>query len=225
MVVWHVLGEVLPLAFAVIISPLPLVAVITLLLGPKGRGNAVVFTAAFAVAFFALTLGLASGSKGTTQNDSFFAQVLHIVLGFAFAALFFYLAFRSWKKRPKKDQKPVEPKWLAAVDSFGVVKSAGLGVLLGVANVKNVPIAIAAGAQIGSADLAWSLVFVCSAVFAIVSSLGLIVLTLVGGTRGAKVSGALASAKTSLIKHNNLIMAVLFVILGALQLGKAFEAF
>ncbi|WP_291052693.1 GAP family protein [Herbiconiux sp.] len=225
MIVWHVLGEVLPLAFAVIISPLPLVAVITLLLGPKGQGNAAVFTAAFAVAFFALILGLASGSKGTTQNDSFFAQVLHIVLGFAFAALFFYLAYRSWKKRPKKDQKPVEPKWLAAMDSFGIARSAGLGVLLGVANVKNIPIAVAAGAQIGSADLAWSLVFVCSAVFAILSSLGLIVITLVGGTGGAKVSGALASAKSSLIRHNNLIMAVLFVILGALQLGKAFEAF
>jgi hypothetical protein len=222
---WHALGEVLPLAFAVIISPMPLVAVITLLLGPRGRANAVAFTAAFAVAFFALTLGLSSGSKGTTQNDSFFATVFHIVIGFAFAALFFYLAFRSWQKRPKKDQKPVEPKWLAAMDSFGVVKSIGLGALLGVANIKNVPIAIAAASVIGSADMAWSLVFVASAVFAAVSSLALIVLTLVGGSHSPRIAGGLASAKAGLIKHNNVILAVLFVILGALQLGRAFEAF
>jgi hypothetical protein len=222
---WHALGEVLPLAFAVIISPMPLVAVITLLLGPRGRRNAVVFTAAFAVSFFALTLGLSSGSKGTTQNDSFFATVFHIVIGFAFAALFFYLAFRSWQKRPTKDEKPAEPRWLAAMDSFGAVKSAGLGALLGVANIKNVPIAIAAGSVIGSADMAWSLVFVCSAVFAVVSSLGLIVLTLVGGSRSPRIARGLASAKSGLIRHNNIILAVLFVVLGALQLGRAFEAF
>ncbi|MCS5733910.1 GAP family protein [Herbiconiux daphne] len=222
---WHALGEVIPLAFAVIISPMPLVAVITLLLGPRGRGNAVVFTIAFAVAFFALTLALASGSKGTTENDSFFATVFHIVIGFAFAALFFYLALRSWQKRPKKGATPVEPKWLAAMDSFGVVKSAGLGVLLGVANVKNIPIAIAAGSSIGSADLPWSLVFVCSAVFVAVSCLGLIVLTVVGGSHSQHIASGLASAKAALIQHNNLIMAVLFIILGALQLGRAFEAF
>jgi hypothetical protein len=66
----NVLGEILPLSFAVIISPMPLVAVITLLLGPKGRGNAVVFTVAFAVSFFALTLGLASrrGSRPWTRS-------------------------------------------------------------------------------------------------------------------------------------------------------------
>lgn len=222
---WHVLGETIPLAFAVIISPLPLVAVITLSLGPKGRGNAIVFTAAFAVAFFALTLALSSGLKGTTQNDSFFAQVFHIVLGFAFAALFFWLAIRSWRKRPKKDEKPVEPKWLAAVDSFGAVKSAGLGVVLGVANVKNVPIAIAAGSIIGDRDLAWPLVIVASLVFALVSSLGLIVLSLVGASRSKTVVDGLHSAKAGLIRHNALIMAVLFVILGALQLGRAFENF
>jgi hypothetical protein len=219
-----VLGEILPLAFAVIISPMPLVAVITLLLGPKGRANAVVFTVAFAVAFFVLTLALASGSKGTTENDSFFAQLFHIVIGFAFAALFFYLAYRSWKKRPRKGATPAEPKWLAAMDSFGVVKAAGLGVLLGVANIKNVPIAIAAGAAIGTADLEWPLVIVASAVFALLSCLGLIVLSVVGASHSGTVSSGLASAKAALIRHNSLIMMVLFVILGALQLGRALEA-
>ncbi|WP_382305872.1 GAP family protein [Herbiconiux sp. UC225_62] len=222
---WHALGEVVPLAFAVIISPMPLVAVITLLLGPRGRRNAVAFTLAFAVSFFVLTLALSSGSKGTTENDSFFAQVFHIVIGFAFAALFFYLAFRSWQKRPKKDQKPAEPKWLAAMDSFGPAKSAGLGLLLGVANIKNVPIAIAAGSVIGSVDMAWSLVFLCSAVFAVVSSLGLILLTVVGGSTSPRIAAGLASAKSGLIRHNAIILAVLFVLLGALQLGRAFEAF
>ncbi|WP_066038589.1 GAP family protein [Herbiconiux solani] len=220
---WHVLGELIPLAFAVIISPLPLVAVITLMLGPRGRGNALLFAVVFAVGFFALTLAFASGSKGTTQNDSFFAQLLHIVLGFAFAALFFFLAYRSWKKRPRKGVAAAEPKWLAAMDSFGVVKTSGLALVLAIANAKNVPIAIAAGAEIGGAGLEWGLVVLSCGVFAVISSLGLIAVAVLGGSRGA--TGLLTSAKSGLIRHNALIMVVLFVILGALQLGKAFEAF
>jgi hypothetical protein len=221
----HVLGEVLPLAVGIIVSPMPIAGVIALLLGPKGRGNAIVFTVAFLVATFGVTLAFASGSKGTTTSDSFFAQVFHIVLGFAFAALFLFLAYRSFRGRPKKGEEPKEPKWLAAIDSFGVAKSAGLGVLLGVVNVKNIPVAIAAGSIIGSRDLAWPLVFVASAVFVLISCAGLILVTAIGGSSSATVQNGLHSAKAGLIRHNAIIMTVLFVILGALQLGRAFEAF
>ena len=92
------------------------------------------------------------------------------------------------------------------------------------ANIKNVPIAIAAGAAIGTADLEWPLVIVASAVFALLSCLGLIVLSVVGASHSSAVSSGLASAKAALIRHNSLIMMVLFVILGALQLGRALEA-
>ncbi len=223
--IWQVLGDILPLAFGIIISPMPIAAVIALLLGPKGKVNAVAFTLAFLVATFAVTLAFASGTKGTTQSDSFFAQLFHIVLGFAFAALFFFLAYRSWRRRPKKGVRSAEPKWLAAIDSFGVVKAVGLALLLGTVNLKNLPIEIAAGATIGTAGMEWPLVFIAVLVFAVIASLGVIVPTLIGASGSPKVTGFLRSSKNSLIAHNNVILAVLFVILGVLQLGKAIGSF
>lgn len=222
---WQVIGDILPLAFGIIISPMPIAAVIALLLGPKGKRNAVAFTIAFVVATFVVTLVFASGTKGTTQSDSFFAQLFHIVIGFAFAALFFFLAWRSFTNRPKKGSKPKEPTWLAAIDSFGFVKSIGLALLLGTANVKNLPLEIAAGATIGTAKLEWPLVFIAVLVFALVGSLGIIVPTVIGVSGSTSVAGFLGTVKTALIAHNNLIMAVLFVILGAVQLGKAIGSF
>lgn len=220
----HVLGEVLPLAVGIIVSPMPIAGVIALLLGPKGRGNAVVFTVAFLVATFAVTLAFASGSKGTTRSDSFFAQLFHIVLGFAFAALFLFLAYRSFRGRPKKGEEPKEPRWLAAIDSFGPVKSAGLGLLLGVANVKNLPIMIAVGATIGTEGLEWPLVFLAVFVFSVIACLGVLVPTLLGGSGSKGITSFLASTKTALIRHDAIIMTVLFLVLGAIQLGRALEA-
>jgi hypothetical protein len=222
---WGVLGDILPLAFGVIISPMPIVAVIALLLGPKGRGNAVAFTIAFFVATVVVTLVFASGTKGTTQSDSFFATALRIIVEFAFAGLFFFFAWWSWKRRAKKGEPTPEPKWLAAIDSFGLVKSVGLALLLGVVNLKNLPIEIAVGARIGTAGLEWPLVFILVLIFAIIASLGIIIPTVIASTGSTRVSGFLASMKSGLIAHNQVIMAVLFVILGIVQLGKAIASF
>ena len=201
-----------------------LAAVIALLLGPKGRGNAVVFTITYLATTFAVTLAFASGSKGTTSSDSFFAQLLHIVLGFALAALFLFLAYRSFRGRPQRGAEAKEPTWLSAVDSFGVVKSAGLGIGLGIANVKNLPIMIAVGATIGSERLDWPAVILTVLIFSLIACLGVIVPMLLGGSGSRAVSSFLASTKTALIRHSAIIMTVLFLVLSAVQLGKALEA-
>ncbi|WGD37641.1 GAP family protein [Lysinibacter sp. HNR] len=222
---WETIGEIVPLAFGIVISPMPIVAVIALLLGPKGKGNAVVFTLAFVIATFVLTLIFASGVKSTTSSDSSFTTLLHIVLGFVFAGLFFFLSWKSWNGRPQKGRAAAEPKWLAAIDSFNLVKSVGLGLLLAIINVKNLPIIIASGTAIGTARLAWPLVLIAVTAFALLACLGLIVPTVIGSSGSARVTQFLSSAKGALIAHNNIIMTVLFLILGAIQLGKAIGSF
>ena len=222
---WESLGEIIPLAFGIIVSPMPIVAVIALLLGSKGKINAVIFTAVFTATTLLLTLVFASGAKNTAPSGSLFATVLHIVLGLAFAGLFFFLAWKSWKGRPRNGQSAAEPKWLAAIDSFGPGKAVGLALFMTVANLKNIPIMIAAGASIGTAQLTWPLVFVAALIFTLISCLGLIVPTVIGGSGSAQVKDFLTSAKATLTEHNAMIMTVLFFILGAMQLGKAIGSF
>jgi hypothetical protein len=221
---WSTLGDLMPLAFAALISPMPIVAAIALLLGPKGRGNGVAFAAAYLIGTFGVTIAFSFGTNGATSTSSEAGRILHIVLGFALAALFFWLAWRSWQHRPRKGVPAPTPTWLAAVDSFGVLKSAGLGLLLGVVNVKNLPIMIAAGASIGTATLGWPLMILAAAIFAALGGLGILVPVVVGGSGSSRVRAFLDATKSALIAHNSIIMIVLFVILAAVQLGKAFSA-
>ena len=204
---------------------MPIVAVIALLLGSKGKANALIFTATFTLATLLLTLIFASGAKGATPSGSSSVTVLHIVLGVAFAGLFFFLAWKSWKGRPQNGQSAAEPKWLAAIDSFGPGKAVGLALFMTVVNLKNIPIVIAAGAAIGTAGLAWPLVFLSALVFTLISCLGLIVPTAMGISGSVLVKDFLTSAKGTLTEYNALIMTVLFFILGAMQLGKAIGSF
>lgn len=41
------------------------------------------------------------------------------------------LSVRQWRGRPRGDADPPAPKWMAAIDGFTPVRSAGLAVLLG----------------------------------------------------------------------------------------------
>ena len=221
---WSALGDLMPLAFAALISPMPIVAAIALLLGPKGRGNAVAFALAYLIGTFGVTLAFSFGSSGATSSGTDAERIFHIVLGFALAALFLYLAWRAFQHRPRKGVPTPTPKWLAAVDSFGLLGSAGLGLLLGVVNAKNLPIMIAAGASIGTAQLTWPLVLVAAAIFAVLGGLGVLVPVLIGSSGSKRVHVFLDATKSALIDHNSVIMIVLFLILAAVQLGKAFSA-
>lgn len=221
---WQVLGDIIPLTLGVILSPLPIAGVIAMLLSPRGRANSVVFALAFLVGTALVTGVAAFGTWSTQQSDSLLARLIHIVLGFAFAALFFYLAWRSFSKRPRKPEDAHEPRWMASVDSFGAIRAAGLGVLIGVANVKNLPILLSVGATIGTAGLQPVLVVVMVVLFATVASLGVLVPMVVGQSASITVRSSLAEMKNFLVRYNSIILAVLFAILGAVQLGKAFGA-
>jgi threonine/homoserine/homoserine lactone efflux protein len=69
--------------------------------------------------------------------------VLKLVLGL----LLLLVAVRQWRGRPRGDERPATPKWMAALDTFTPVKAAGAGVLLSGLNPKNALLSIGAAAR------------------------------------------------------------------------------
>jgi len=218
------LEQLIPIAAGIMISPLPIAAIIAILLSPRAKANGFAYVGAFFLVAFAFTAVAALTTKGAGSGGSSGDDVIVLVLGIVLTLGFLALAVVSWVTRPKGGAEATAPGWLNAVDSLSAAKAFGLGVVMATTNAKNIPLELKAGALIGATDLALPLALGVAALFALAASLGILLPTLLAATGSKAVTRALAGLKAELIAHNAIIMTVLFAILAAVQLSHVVAA-
>lgn len=211
-----VIGEFLPLAVGVAISPIPIVAVVLMLLsraaGATGSGFALGWVAGIAVVT-AVVVALANTLAGS-EDDSPSAGVswLKIALG----AVLLGLALRQWRDRADT----TVPGWMHAIDRMTFARAAGLGVLLSAVNPKNLLLCVSAGVVIGTAGLSGGSVAVALLVFTLIAAVS-VVLPVAGYLVSAeRLRAPLGSLKTWLQANNHAVMAVVLLVMGAVVIGK-----
>jgi hypothetical protein len=214
------IGDILPLAIGVAISPVPIIAVILMLFTPQARTNGPAFAAGWVLALLVvggITLAVSdAGDVATEDTPSDLAYTVKLLLGI----LFLLLAARQWQSRPKEGEEAERPKWMATIDTFTAGKSFGLGALLAGVNPKNLALTLAAAVSIGQAGLngaePWLslLVFVALASVSVAGPVAYYLLA------GASAERGLMSGKTWLIANNATVMAVLFLVFGAVLGGQ-----
>jgi len=219
------IGELLPQAVTIAISPIPIIAAILVLLSPRARTVATAFlvgwVAGIAVAVVVVSLLSSSIPAADPDASKPVAGVVKTVLG----VLLVLLAVRQWRARPAPGTTAAPPKWMAAIDSMTPVKAAGLAFLLAAVNPKNLMMAVAAGVTVGTSEastgaVVWSLV-----VFVVIASLS-IALPVVGFlVAGRRIAGPLGTMRDWLTANNATIMAVLFLVIGVTTLGKGIGSF
>src|SRR3954466_3921709 len=149
----QVVGDLLPLAVGVAISPIPIIAVILMLLAPRATGTSVGFLVGWvlgivvAVTLFTVLADVAGLSSSGQPSTA--AAWIQLVLG----VLLLLVAVRQWGARPGAGETPTLPGWMAAIDSFTPLKALGLGFLLAAVNPKNLAMSISAGVAIGTGGL------------------------------------------------------------------------
>jgi len=210
------IGDILGFAVGVAISPIPIIAVILMLLSNKAKVNGVSFVVGWmagllVVGVIVLALGIGP-SEGEPSDASGWIKI-------AIGLLFFVLAWKQWSSRPQGDEEPTMPGWMSAVNSFTAVKSGGLGFVLSALNPKNLGLTIAAMATVSAAGLSTGEDIGVLVVFVLIASLTVAIPVVAYLIRGQKAAGALNSTKDWLTLHNNAVMMVLFVVLGAKLLG------
>lgn len=213
------IGQSLPVAVGVLISPLPIVAVVLMLVSGRARANAFSFLAGWFVAVGAVTLVVALLAGAATPSASGpppWTAILKIVLGL----LLLLLALTQWRGRPKAGTEPPAPRWMAAIDTFTPVKAAGLAVLLGAVNPKNLLLVVSGGAAIASAAPGdTNAQVVATVVFALVASVGVATPVFIYLFMGSRAATTLDELKAWMTHNNAVVMAVLLLVLGAKMLG------
>jgi threonine/homoserine/homoserine lactone efflux protein len=209
------ISEVLPFAIGVAISPVPIIAVILVLFSARARINGPVFAIGWVVGVAVVStvvyLVADAGDVSTSGGASDTSYWIKLVVGL----LLVWFAVRDWRKRPAPGETPETPKWMSAIDTLTPAKAGGLGVLLSTANPKNLALSLGAGSSLAQAGALGGEATVGLIVFVVVASLTIavpVVFSLSGGERAAHV---LDGWRVWLAAHNTAVMAVLFLVFGA----------
>jgi threonine/homoserine/homoserine lactone efflux protein len=219
-----VIGEILPLAVGIAISPIPIIAVILMLLSPRAKGTSLGFMigwiAGIVVAIVVFTL-LASIIPQHTGGGSPVAGVIKIILGL----LLLFLAIRQWRGRLTKGEEPAMPKWMSAIDSRTAGKGLGLGFLLSAVNPKNLLMAASAGVIVGGAGLAFGQTVIVIIIFVLLAGCTVIIPVVGYLIASARLAGPLDRLREWLVENNAVIMAVVLLVIGVAVIGKGIAEF
>ncbi|WP_285113678.1 GAP family protein [Leifsonia sp. fls2-241-R2A-40a] len=219
------IGDVLPLAVGIAISPIPIIAAILMLLSPKARGTSVGFLIGWVlgivVAVVVFTLLSALIPKSDPDASRPIAGIIQIILGL----LLLFLAFRQWQSRPHDDAEPALPSWMGAIDSMTAGRGLGLGFLLAAVNPKNLLLAAGAGLAIGAAGLSAGSATVVIVVFTVIAALSVAIPVIAYLVAAERMRAPLQSLRGWLVRNNATVMAVLLLVLGVVLVGKGIGSF
>lgn len=211
-----VIGELLPLAVGVAISPIPIVAVILLILSENSGGAAKGFALGWVAGILGVTavLTLLSGSLGDTGSGEPSAAVswIKIVLG----AALIVLAAKQWRDR----DDPAVPGWMRALDTVTTGKAVGLGALLSAVNPKNLLLCVSAGVAIGGAGSSGGNDVVAVLIFTVLASSVILAVVIGYSVAAQRLTPTLDSARAWLQDNNHVVMAIVLLIMGAVVVGK-----
>ncbi len=215
------IGQILPLAVGVAISPVPIIAVILMLVTRQARANGPAFVLGWLIGLAIigiLVIGIAGGAGATSDGKpATWVLVLELVLG----VLLLLVAARQFGSRPHDGAEAPMPKWMGAIDGFTPGKALGAGVLLSALNPKNLLLAVGAAATIAQTGIATSDQAIAYAVFAIIATIGVATPVVIFFALGDRAGALLDRMKAWMGQNNAVIMSILCVVIGVKLIGQA----
>jgi threonine/homoserine/homoserine lactone efflux protein len=212
------IGQMLPFAVGVALSPMPIVAIVLMLITPQARSNGLSFLAGWVVgvaAAGAIVLAVAGPSATSEGQPEDWTFWLKLVLG----VLLFVVGIREWRERPGADEDVELPKWMSALDRFTPAKAAGTGVLLSALNPKNLIFIVGGATVVAQAAISGGGQAVVWALFTLIASIGVLVPVAIYFALGERASALLDEIKTWMARNNAVIMAVLILVIGVKLIG------
>jgi threonine/homoserine/homoserine lactone efflux protein len=219
--VGQALGDVLPIAVAVAIFPVPIIAVVLLLGSDRGTAKALAFVLAWLAglaAVGAVVLALAGVVDARSGGEP--ATWVNVLLG-GLGLFLVALAIKQWRGRPRADEETPMPSWMRSIDGFTTSKAAGVGFALTAVNPKNVLLTAAAAAEIAEVGLPTGQEVAALIVFVALASAGVITPLVVSLAPGHRSRELLDGLRDWMARYNAPIMTVLFLLIGAKLIGDA----
>jgi threonine/homoserine/homoserine lactone efflux protein len=223
-VVKVVVGEILPLALVVTISPINVIPVILLLFTKRPLVNASFFFVGFVAGVAAILVALVAFAEAVDLSPGSGHSTWVAVLKLALGAYLLMAAVRKFRGRPRAGVEGAMPKWMNGIAEFQPGRSLGAGLALGSVNPKNVVVGFAAAATIASETASRGQEIGAIAIYVLVAVLGVAAPILVTAFLGDRAPKVLEGWRAWLTQNNATVMSVLFLIFGVVLIGQGIEA-
>jgi threonine/homoserine/homoserine lactone efflux protein len=219
------LGNILPLAVAVAIFPVPIIAVVLVLGSDRGTPKGAAFVLTWCIGLSAvggIALLLAGGADASDEGEpATWVNVLLLGLGLLLLAA----AVRQWRSRPSGGEETPTPGWMRAIDEFTIAKAGGAGFALSALNPKNLLLTVAAAAEIAEVGLSAGRQVVLLLGFVLVASAGVLTPLVLALALGDRSRELLEGLRGWMARYNAVIMGLLFLLIGAKLIGDAVSGF
>jgi hypothetical protein len=200
------------LAMGVALSPLPIVAVLIILLTKRARVGSLVFSAAWVLgnaAAIALAVAFAGSLGRPRQGLDLPAEgLVTVLLGIGL----FTTAWLSRRRRWRSEDPQATPKWVEAVDGLSPLGGAVVAFSNALTSPKNLALAIAAGVTIRAATRIPAEIVASSLLYVAVASLTIVTPVVVYLIAGKRAEPLLARWKQRVTSRAAVVMEIgLFV--------------
>ena len=215
------IGSVLPMAVGVALSPIPIIAVILMLVTKQARVNGPMFVLGWLIGLAVIgviVIGILGGVGSASGDTATWALWLELVLG----VLLLVVAARQFGARPHDGETAPTPPWMGAIDAFSPVKALAAGALLSGLNPKNLLLAVGGAASIAASEIPTSQQAIAYLVFALIATIGVALPVVIYFALGDRAPAILDRMKAWMGQHNAVIMTILCLIIGVKLIGQAF---
>jgi hypothetical protein len=216
------IAEIVPGAIGLaLVNPVPILAVIVMVVSPASRGTAWAFLAGWVlglVAVFGLLLFVASPEAvvGTEHDPGVLASLAVLALGLWLLVL----GIRRWQSRPEAGVEQPLPSWMKTLEQASPPMALGLGAMLSGLNPKNLAFTVAAVLTIAQEDLTVGQKLIPVTLFVVLASVGVaapVIWTLLAQERATV---RLTGWRDWLTANYALIMAIVLLLFGVILVSK-----
>jgi len=211
----------LPMAIGVALSPLPIAAIIMMLMTTRAHTNSSAFLLGWILGLMVVgsIVFLIPASQTEGGEPTLAAGYVRIGIG----VLLFYFAVMQWRNRPGPDDAVEVPKYLAGLDTFNAGKSLLTGFLLVAVNPKNLMLCAAGAAAIDINTPNLLLQLGAYVVFTLIASSTIAVPMISYFLARERARTLFDNWKNWLVRNNPSLLAVVLLLLGIVLVSRGIE--
>ncbi|WP_375385637.1 GAP family protein [uncultured Microbacterium sp.] len=212
------IGHLIPIALAVAISSVPIMAMIFMLLSPGRNRSAVPYMVGWILGIVIVlsVCALLAHTVPTASSDrqpDVAVGIAEIIVGIALIGV----AFFSWR-RSRRPETPKTPAWLSSAGKLGPWSSLGLGLVLNV-RPKGILLAIAAGLTLRADADTPSVVVVSIVVYTLIAASTVTIPIIATVAAPKRMEPRLVSVHDWMLRNGGLLTGVIVGFIGVFVIG------